>query len=1497
MLKNIAKKLSVLFGSVLLALLLVLGAACTDETADATFKLTFQTDGGTTIPPIEAAAGEDITPPADPSKEGFIFEGWYISPDFSGEKTQIPSVMPDHDVTYYAKWKEEEKTETTAEVMFNVGSGGTLSTTSVQVKAGSALSDAIKDKTPQPKEGLTFAGWFLKNGEIYSAVENQTVPAAGIMVYARYTTEISVNIYEQGTDGAYPAAPQTEKVIAYFDEAYTYETVPEHFSVDEEKDNKLTAEKVAAGETFTVYFARDTHLIAFDGNAPEGAVVTGEEDTVEAYYGATVTLPEGSYAISGAFRFGGWKATNDPKVMKAGSSFTVAEDVILYAYWNEGLTDIMGGRDIVYLLAEEENAAVLVRGGIEFTGTVKDGVAIFAIGDVTVEAHLFGDGFSYYHEEYADTFTYYNNYYMEEEPESRFDDRYLLELDGMGGAKYTYPENGVPTTVEAGYYVDLQAGCFYLSFVYQGQDDGFYFMLGLVGEEKTPAFILCDPEEVGVYSEFYVTSEDGYGTFTGASIILDGEGNALLTEPGTWGDTTTQGKYVPVKTYVNAAGDVSGVYKAEFGDELYIFQTFTLSSGRRAYTCRSENMTGEFKGKLGEEDATLVLDGFGTYVDSAQLTVGDEETQGSFDFRGTALALGGVVIDLVSADEETVYTLLVNKEEGTFTEIDYDFIEYMMIMDGDVYSPIVLFYNEAVELEDEEIEGFRAEVYVEDEEGGIVHAASGYYTVKNIGWTQFYSYTQLELSEGFAEGDVFTSFECLVMHISTADSTFIDGYYMISSDETDSYLDVLPEYRMKDGAPEETGNYLLRNIGSDPGFYGSGSLYVQIDGEELTLYVGSVEELEFETIEETVLEFVYGVGDGVINEFYATYFYYRPYEEEAEEEADEMPSSGTVIALDYSPYELNTIDTDGYVNSEYYALVLDGMGGAVWNVYEADDSGWWTEYVYVGSVSGTVTITGQTVIGGDIFTFVPEENDYGVETKEFVIEYYEDNFLGIVTPYYLLHEKYSEPAILTGDYGTLALDGFVSGAIYTNTDGVPFVGTYLYGETDDGIDENVIFFWFDDGVTYLTADVTENSFTVRDGMDGRYDIWNDAFVEYTAPLYNEAGEKSGTSRVVAILDGYGHIEIERYSDGVILAEGEYSVKGESIFELSVSWDGGSAEADFVLVSDGYDAYLVIKSEEHIKTLVTTKGEVIVFDGYGFADYYSEYGYLSAAQYTELSDGLWLILFEDSTSILIHEGDFGVANCREIDNTEYMATYYASDLSAVVFLKTVVQLDGVAYYYEVSEDGKTATLYSEDGSETEQMTMPVGNFVEYNKKTFYLWEEKELTFTSTDEFAPGITIKFTPDGTGDYTVPMFFMSEEWNGQFEMDASYNYLGNWSAQINYDNYSDWFYITLNYNFETGEGTFTFDFDMGGTLTTYTTEGSTLYVIDGTWGDVVNIITLKTNGKTVIAVTTNGLDGIKTEETNEDHGAVYSVKDGDTVYKFCLETTEDGKNVLYLL
>ena len=66
------------------------------------YTITFNNTGDSTINPITVHYGAAITVPANPTKEGYIFDGWIN--DTTGKPDTIPTVMPAANTSFTAKW-------------------------------------------------------------------------------------------------------------------------------------------------------------------------------------------------------------------------------------------------------------------------------------------------------------------------------------------------------------------------------------------------------------------------------------------------------------------------------------------------------------------------------------------------------------------------------------------------------------------------------------------------------------------------------------------------------------------------------------------------------------------------------------------------------------------------------------------------------------------------------------------------------------------------------------------------------------------------------------------------------------------------------------------------------------------------------------------------------------------------------------------------------------------------------------------------------------------------------------------------------------------------------------------------------------------------------------------------------------------------------------------------------------------------------------------------
>lgn len=149
------KKITLFLMSFALLFILV---ACTSKA-----KVTFDSDGGSECASIEVNVGSTIKLPANPTKEGYTFLGWYLGETKFDEKTAI-----NKNITLKAKWEEilEEYT-----ISYEIGEGANLSSNApVKFKEGKGS----EVKLPKPsKSGYIFLGWYENDVLVEALTENR----------------------------------------------------------------------------------------------------------------------------------------------------------------------------------------------------------------------------------------------------------------------------------------------------------------------------------------------------------------------------------------------------------------------------------------------------------------------------------------------------------------------------------------------------------------------------------------------------------------------------------------------------------------------------------------------------------------------------------------------------------------------------------------------------------------------------------------------------------------------------------------------------------------------------------------------------------------------------------------------------------------------------------------------------------------------------------------------------------------------------------------------------------------------------------------------------------------------------------------------------------------------------------------------------------------------------------------------------------------------------
>lgn len=141
-----------------------------------TFTITFDSQGGSEVASQKVMQGEKATKPANPTKEGVAFNGWYTSTEYAKEWDFEKDVVT-ADMTLYARWTAESWT-----VTFNTNGGNNIDP--VLVAKGGLIGDL-----PVPvKEGFIFEGWYTDEA-LSTKFDKDTPVMQDLILYAKWVEE------------------------------------------------------------------------------------------------------------------------------------------------------------------------------------------------------------------------------------------------------------------------------------------------------------------------------------------------------------------------------------------------------------------------------------------------------------------------------------------------------------------------------------------------------------------------------------------------------------------------------------------------------------------------------------------------------------------------------------------------------------------------------------------------------------------------------------------------------------------------------------------------------------------------------------------------------------------------------------------------------------------------------------------------------------------------------------------------------------------------------------------------------------------------------------------------------------------------------------------------------------------------------------------------------------------------------------------------------------
>ena len=280
------------------------------------YRITFNTNGGSSISPMEAAYGELITEPEAPSKEGHTFAGWYSNSELTDLYTF--TTMPAENITLYAKWERSEY-----QVIFNANGGSAVENQNV------LYGDRAERPSNPVRSGYEFKGWY-SDSSFENSYNFENSVTRSIILYAKwnaieYDITYTLNGGEATNPNSYTIETNTFTLNNPTKEGYRF--------LGWTGSNGNTPEEVTinigstGNKTFIANYEVIKYTVTFNSNG--GSAVESEEVNHGETVAAPVTPTKEGYA------FGGWYK-DDNLTEEYSFDSLVTKNMTLYAKWITG---------------------------------------------------------------------------------------------------------------------------------------------------------------------------------------------------------------------------------------------------------------------------------------------------------------------------------------------------------------------------------------------------------------------------------------------------------------------------------------------------------------------------------------------------------------------------------------------------------------------------------------------------------------------------------------------------------------------------------------------------------------------------------------------------------------------------------------------------------------------------------------------------------------------------------------------------------------------------------------------------------------------------------------------------------------------------------------------------------------------------------------------------------------------------------------------------------
>jgi uncharacterized repeat protein (TIGR02543 family) len=254
------------------------------------YSLSFDSNGGSSVSPINANFGTNVTAPAAPTRTGYTFTGW---------NPALPSTVPAANTSYTAQWQINSYS-------LSFDSNGGSSVSPITADFGSSVTAP----SAPTRTGYTFSGW--------SPALPSTVPAAN----TSYTAQWQINSYSLSFDSN--GGSSVSPITADFGSSVTAPSAPTRTGYTFSGWSPALPSTVPAANTsYTAQWQVNSYSLSFDSNG--GSSVS----PITADFGSSVTAP--SAPTRTGYTFSGWSPALPSTVPASNTSYTAQWQINSYS--------------------------------------------------------------------------------------------------------------------------------------------------------------------------------------------------------------------------------------------------------------------------------------------------------------------------------------------------------------------------------------------------------------------------------------------------------------------------------------------------------------------------------------------------------------------------------------------------------------------------------------------------------------------------------------------------------------------------------------------------------------------------------------------------------------------------------------------------------------------------------------------------------------------------------------------------------------------------------------------------------------------------------------------------------------------------------------------------------------------------------------------------------------------------------------------------------------